>query len=98
MAESLDGAFEVREIIEDDLSFHDYGVAQGGMVDTPDGDWYAFMMQDRGGVGRVPILMPMRFGEDGFPVVGENGKVRSRSACRLQAVPNLSRPSTAANS
>ena len=39
------------------------------------GDWYAFMMQDRGGVGRVPILMPMRFGEDGFPVVGENGKV-----------------------
>ena len=75
MAESLDGAFEVREIIEDDLSFHGYGVAQGGMVDTPDGDWYAFMMQDRGGVGRVPILMPMRFGEDGFPVVGENGKV-----------------------
>lgn len=75
MAESLGGAFEVREIIDDDLSFHGYGVAQGGMVDTPDGDWYAFMMQDRGGVGRVPILMPMRFGEDGFPVVGENGKV-----------------------
>ena len=23
------------------------------MVDAPDGDWYAFMMQDRGGVGRV---------------------------------------------
>ena len=46
MAESLDGAFEVREIIDDDLSFHGYGVAQGGMVDTPDGDWYAFMMQD----------------------------------------------------
>jgi len=45
------------------------------MVDTPDGDWYAFMMQDRGGVGRVPTLMPMRFGEDGFPVIGENGKV-----------------------
>ncbi len=75
MAESLDGAFEAREIIDDDLSFHGYGVAQGGMVDTPDGDWYAFMMQDRGGVGRVPTLMPMRFGEDGFPVVGENGKV-----------------------
>ena len=75
MAESLDGAFEAREIIDDDLSFHGYGVAQGGMVDTPDGDWYAFMMQDRGGVGRVPTLMPMRFGEDGFPVIGENGKV-----------------------
>ena len=75
IAESLDGAFEAREIIDDDLSFHGYGVAQGGMVDTPDGDWYAFMMQDRGGVGRVPTLMPMRFGEDGFPVIGENGKV-----------------------
>ena len=37
IAESLDGAFEAREIIDDDLSFHGYGVAQGGMVDTPDG-------------------------------------------------------------
>ncbi|MEZ5164257.1 MAG: hypothetical protein R2683_00045 [Bifidobacterium adolescentis] len=74
------------KLSEDDLSFHGYGVAQGGMVDTPDGDWYAFMMQDRGGVGRVPILMPMRFGEDGFPVVGENGKVPQsgqRAGCKL---------------
>lgn len=49
-------------------------VAQGGMVDTPDGDWYAFMFQDRGALGRAPVLMPMHF-EDGFPIIGENGKV-----------------------
>lgn len=86
MAESLDGAFEVREIIDDDLSFHGYGVAQGGMVDTPDGDWYAFMMQDRGGVGRVPILMPMRVRRGRIPRCRrerQSAAVGQRAGCKL---------------
>ena len=87
----------MREIIDDDLSFHGYGVAQGGMVDTPDGDWYAFMMQDRGGVGRVPILMPMGSARTDSRRRRERQSAAGRSACRLQAVPNLS-PSTAATS
>ncbi|NMM97319.1 glycoside hydrolase 43 family protein [Bifidobacterium olomucense] len=75
MAEALDAPFEAREILDDDLGYHDLGDAQGGMVDTPDGRWYAFMMHDRGALGRVPTIMPMRFGEDGFPVLGDDGVV-----------------------
>lgn len=75
MSDALDGRFVSREILDDDLGFHGLGDAQGGMVDTPDGQWYAFMMHDRGAVGRVPTIMPMRFGKDGFPVLGINGKV-----------------------
>ena len=37
---------------------------QGCIVDTPDGNWYGFIFQDRGGIGRVPTLMPCRW-EDG---------------------------------
>ena len=74
VSDSLTGAFKGKCIIDDDMGYHGLGVAQGGMVDTPDGDWYAFMFQDRGALGRAPVLMPMHF-EDGFPIIGENGKV-----------------------
>ncbi|MBW3078052.1 glycoside hydrolase 43 family protein [Bifidobacterium simiiventris] len=75
VADSLDGEFTAREILDDDLGFHGLGDAQGGMVDTPAGDWYAFMMHDRGALGRALTIMPMRFGEDGFPILGDHGRV-----------------------
>jgi len=74
VADTLEGDFRGKCILSDDMGFFNQGVAQGGMVDTPDGDWYAFMFQDRGAVGRVPILMPMSFDGE-FPVLGENGRV-----------------------
>ena len=43
------------------------GVAQGGIVDTPDGDWYAPLFQDHGAVGRVPMLAKVTW-EDDWPV------------------------------
>lgn len=46
------------------------GVAQGGIVDTPDGRWYAIVFQDHGALGRIPVLVNVRF-EDGWPVFGE---------------------------
>ena len=52
----------------------DAGIAQGGLVDTPDGDWYALLFGDRGAVGRIPYLIPVTW-EDGWPVLGVNGKV-----------------------
>lgn len=52
----------------------DSGIAQGGIVDTPDGEWYAILFGDRGAVGRIPYLIPVTW-EDGWPVFGVNGKV-----------------------
>jgi len=71
IADSLTGEFSGKCIIDDDLQFHNQGVAQGGMVDTPDGDWYLFMFQDRGAVGRVPILIPIDFKKD-HPIIKNN--------------------------
>lgn len=59
-----------------ETEFQGYGgVGQGCIVDTPDGNWYGFIFQDRGGIGRVPTLMPCRW-EDGWPILGDaDGRV-----------------------
>ena len=59
---------------EGKLALQDLGVAQGGLIDTPDGHWYAYLFRDYGGVGRIPYLVPVKW-EDGWPVLGEDGKV-----------------------
>ncbi len=67
-ADSLTGPWEGK------LIFQDLGVAQGGMVDTPEGKWYAYLFRDFGSVGRIPYIVPMTW-ENGWPVIGINGKV-----------------------
>ena len=56
------------------MALQDLGVAQGGLIDTPDGRWVAYLFRDNGGVGRIPYLVPVKW-KDGWPVLGENGKV-----------------------
>ncbi len=44
-------------------------------LEMKDGKWYGFLFQDRGAVGRVPVLMPCRW-EDGWPMLGDSaGKI-----------------------
>jgi beta-xylosidase len=59
---------------EGKLAFQDLGVAQGGLIDTPDGRWFAYLFRDFGSVGRIPYLVPVKW-EEGWPVIGFNGKV-----------------------
>ncbi|MBW6500503.1 MAG: glycoside hydrolase 43 family protein [Bacteroidales bacterium] len=67
-ADKITGPWEGRHVLQDK------GVAQGGMVDTPDGRWFAYLFRDYGSVGRIPYLVPLKW-EDGWPVPGVNGKV-----------------------
>ncbi|NJM24570.1 MAG: family 43 glycosylhydrolase [Bacteroidia bacterium] len=67
-ADKISGPYEGR------VALQDLGVAQGGLVDTPDGDWYAYLFRDYGAVGRIPYLVPVTW-EDGWPVLGVEGKV-----------------------
>ena len=70
----LNGTWEKNTILESDFGGFSY-LAQGTIVDTKEGDWYGIMFQDRGGVGRVLTLSPVRW-IDGWPQLGdENGKV-----------------------
>jgi len=83
-ADSLLGPYEGRVLLDDDIGFKNNGVAQGGVVDTPDGDWYALLFQDHGAVGRIPVLVPMVW-EDGWPVLGVDSRVPEE-----MDLPNLS--------
>lgn len=78
VSDSLEGEFKGGTVLDDDRNYMNSGVAQGGIVDTPNGKWYAMLFQDSGAVGRVPILVPISFNEDGFPVFGNNGKIPER--------------------
>lgn len=74
VADSITGEFVGKEVVADDRNYCGQGVAQGAIVDTPDGNWYAILFQDSGAIGRIPILLPMQFKED-FPEIGFEGKV-----------------------
>ncbi|WP_339217315.1 glycoside hydrolase 43 family protein [Paenibacillus sp. FSL W7-1279] len=71
------GPYERKIVLDDDLGYHNKGIAQGGMFDTPDGKWYAMLFQDHDAVGRIPCLVPVAWEED-WPVFGIEGKVPER--------------------
>ncbi|WP_127490667.1 glycoside hydrolase family 43 protein [Paenibacillus glycanilyticus] len=72
-SKELLGPYEYKVILDDDLGYHNKGVAQGGIIDTPAGDWYAFLFQDHDAVGRIPCILPLTW-RDGWPVIGDGGK------------------------
>jgi len=59
---------------EGKIALQDKGVAQGGIIDMPDSNWYAYLFRDNGAVGRIPYLVPVKW-ENGWPVFGTDGKV-----------------------
>jgi beta-xylosidase len=67
-ADKIEGPYEGR------IFLHDQAVAEGCLIDTPDGDWYAMLFQDNGAVGRTPFLVPVDW-VDGWPVAANGGKV-----------------------
>lgn len=85
IADSVDGVFTGGDVLVDDREYCGQGVAQGGIVDTPDGTWYAMLFQDHGAVGRIPVLVPVVWDGD-FPVFGECGRIPSRMAIPSEKV------------
>ncbi|MEZ2442257.1 glycoside hydrolase 43 family protein [Chitinophaga sp. RCC_12] len=67
-ADKITGPYEGR------IGLQDLGVAQGGLVEAPNGTWYSYLFRDYGAVGRIPYLVPVKW-EDGWPVLGTGGKV-----------------------
>ena len=76
-ADKIDGNYadNMKVILSDDMGYRGHGVAQGCFIDTPNGEWWAMMMQDHEAVGRVSVLMPLHW-KDGWPMLGdEKGKI-----------------------
>lgn len=88
MADTVDGEYKGWECFNDDIGYCEQGVAQGGIVDTPDGKWYAILFQDRGGSGRFPVLIPVTW-EGDIPVFGEHGTMPEDFCLEAAADPAL---------
>ena len=67
-AENINGPWEGKVVLQD------RGIAQGGLVNTPDGEWFSYLFRDMGSVGRIPYMVPVKW-ENGWPVLGIDGKV-----------------------
>ncbi|WP_405111051.1 glycoside hydrolase 43 family protein [Paenibacillus sp. FSL K6-1217] len=78
------GPYEHRVVLDDDLGYRNNGVAQGGLVDTEEGDWYAVLFQDHGAVGRIPCVFPVTW-ENDWPVIGDGGKAPVSFGTKLPA-------------
>jgi beta-xylosidase len=48
---------------------------QGGIVDTPSGEWWSIIMSDHGSAGRMVSLVPVTW-DNGFPLIGLPGNLR----------------------
>lgn len=68
-ADSITGPYEKQVILQSEFGGFPY-VGQGCIVDTPEGDWWGMIFQDRGGVGRVLTLNPCTWTE-GWPMLGD---------------------------
>ncbi|MEV6484351.1 family 43 glycosylhydrolase [Streptomyces sp. NPDC051576] len=66
------GPYEEKVVLEQgDTDVN--GPHQGAWVRTPSGEDWFLHFQQRGAYGRVVHLQPMRWGEEGWPVIGDEG-------------------------
>ena len=87
VADRIDGVWAGGDVFSSDLDGMNSGVAQGGIVDTPDGRWFAVLFQDRGAVGRIPVLVPVAWNRFGYPVFGRVSREISNACTRPDWLP-----------
>jgi beta-xylosidase len=87
-ADSIDGPWEVTHMVQSEsMGVTDVAPAraqannrglwlhQGGMCDTPTGEWWCVIMSDHGSAGRMVSLVPVTWAES-FPLIGLPGNLR----------------------
>ena len=82
VTDDLAGVWAGGDVFDGDLDGLHSGPAQGGVVDTPDGRWFAVVFQDRGAAGRIPVLIPVTWNRFGYPVFGGAGHAVSNACTR----------------
>jgi beta-xylosidase len=87
-ADSIDGPWKVDRMVQGEslgvptvtpvrATARDRGLTlhQGGMCDTPSGEWWSIIMSDHGSAGRMVALVPITWDND-FPLIGLPGNLR----------------------
>jgi beta-xylosidase len=88
VADSIQGPWKVERMVQgeslgvtgaapDLADANDRGLwlHQGGIVDTPSGQWWSIIMSDHGSAGRMVSLVPVTW-DNGFPLIGLPGNLR----------------------
>lgn len=88
VADSIDGPWKVERMVQGETMGvtaaaplrarpDDRGLwlHQGGIVDTPKGEWWSIIMSDHGSAGRMLSLVPVIW-DNGFPLIGLPGNLR----------------------
>lgn len=87
-ADSIDGPWTVTTMVDGETlgvpsvaparaTPNDRGLwlHQGGMCDTPSGEWWSVIMSDHGSAGRMVCLVPITWDNE-FPLIGLPGNLR----------------------
>ena len=82
-SKDLLGPYESKVVLDGQFDGRTDGVAQGAIVDTQFGDWYAIQFQDHGAVGRIPTIQPVTW-VDGWPIMGDNTHPMKEVEVRLK--------------
>ena len=72
VSDKIEGPYTGGDVLCSDLANWNSGTAQGGIVQAKDGSWYSIVFQDHGALGRIPVLLPVKF-VNGYPVFGDEG-------------------------
>jgi beta-xylosidase len=88
IADSIDGPWTIERMVQGEslgvttvaplrAQPNDRGLTlhQGGIVDTPSGEWWSVIMSDHGSAGRMVALVPVTW-DNGFPLIGLPGNLR----------------------
>ena len=88
IADSIDGPWKIERMVQGEslgvtaaaplrAQPNDRGLwlHQGGIVDTPSGEWWSIIMSDHGSAGRMVSLVPITW-DSGFPFIGLPGNLR----------------------
>jgi beta-xylosidase len=88
VGDSIDGPWKVERMVQSEslgvaattsarAQANDRGLwlHQGGMCDTPLGEWWCTIMSDHGSAGRMISLVPVTW-DNGFPLIGLPGNLR----------------------
>ncbi|GHT41476.1 hypothetical protein FACS189437_08430 [Bacteroidia bacterium] len=91
IADKIEGPYEVRVVSEKDHQGYLKGLTlhQGGIIQTPLGEWWGYSMQDRDGIGRMTNLAPVTWHE-GFPYFGLPGNLTKTP--RTWIKPDMGKP------
>lgn len=71
-SQSIFGTYEEKVLVEKTINGQPNTIHQGALIETPTGEWWTIMQQDKGCLGRFPNLQPVKWVDD-WPIVGNKG-------------------------